>query len=95
MAKLGQVGVGLNIAQNHFSDTSYVHRKSYLVIIFPNSDRKLAKSEFTSSLAHRKSYLLIICPNSHEKLTKSEIMSSWSLFEHCSESLVLPIGSHI
>ena len=39
-------------------------------------------------LAHMKSYLLIICPNSHWKLTKSEIRSSWSQFEHCSESLI-------
>ena len=46
-------------------------------------------------LVHRKSYLVIICPNSHEKLTKSEIMSSWSRFEHCSESLIWAIGSHI
>ena len=56
-AKLGQVGLGLNIAQNHFS-------------------------------IHRKSYLVIICPNSHGKLTKSEFTSSWSWFEHCSESFV-------
>ena len=45
-------------------------------------------------LAYRKSYLVIIC-NSHDQLTKSEIMSSWSQFEHCSKSLVYPIGSHI
>ena len=38
---------------------------------------------------HRKSYLVIICPNSHAKLT------SWSWYEHCSESLVWPLGSHI
>ena len=46
-------------------------------------------------LAHRKSYLVIICPNSHEKLTKSEINSNSSRFEHCSESLIWPIESHI
>ena len=37
--KLGQVEVGLNIAQNHSS------RKSYLVIICPNSHEKLPKSK--------------------------------------------------
>ena len=45
-------------------------------------------------LAHRKSYR-VICPNAHEKLTKSEIRSSWSRFEHSSESLVSPVGSYI
>ena len=40
-------------------------------------------------LAHRKSYLVINSPNSHEQLTKREIRSSWSWFEHCSESLCL------
>ena len=40
-------------------------------------------------------YVDIICANSCQKLTKSEIGSSWSRFEHCSESLVLPIGSHM
>ena len=34
-------------------------------------------------------------PHSYEKLIKNEIMSSWSRFEHCSKSLVQPIGSHI
>ena len=29
-----------------------------------------------------------ICVNSYVKLIKSEIRSSWSRFEHCSESLV-------
>ena len=46
-------------------------------------------------LVHRKSNLVIICPNSHKMLTKSEIRSSLSRFEHCSESLIKPIGSHI
>ena len=46
-------------------------------------------------IAHRKSYLIIIWPNSHEKLTKREIRPSSSRFEHCSESLIQPIGSHI
>ena len=30
----------------------------------------------------------IICSNSQENLTKSEFRSSWSRFEHCSESLI-------
>ena len=45
-------------------------------------------------IASRKSYLVIICPNAYAKLTKSEIRSSSSRFEHCSESLIQPIGSH-
>ena len=40
--KLGQVQVGLNIAQNH----SY---RPYLVIICPNLHEKLTKSEIRSS----------------------------------------------
>ena len=39
-AKLSQFQVGSNIAQNHSA-----HRKSYLVIICPNSHEKLTKSE--------------------------------------------------
>ena len=61
-AKLSQVGVGLNIAQNHFSSPYDVISGHYL-------------PPFT--------------------FTKSEIRLSWSRFEHCSESLVYPIGSHV
>ena len=34
--------------------------------------------------------------NSHKKLSKINITgrSSWSRFEHCSESLIYPLGSH-
>ena len=32
--------------------------------------------------------------NSHKKLSKINIRSSWSRFEHCSESLLYPLGSH-
>ena len=32
--------------------------------------------------------------NSHKKLSKINIRSSWSRFEHCSESLIYPLGSH-
>ena len=32
--------------------------------------------------------------NSHKKLSKINIRSSWSRFEHCSESLFYPLGSH-
>ena len=44
--KLGQVQVGSNIAQNH----SYhlAHRRSYLVIICPNTHEKLTKNEIRS-----------------------------------------------
>ena len=62
--------------------THLVSRKSYLVIVCPNSREKWTKSEIRSSwdsvrtllkithLAHGKSYLVIICPNSQENLTK-------------------------
>ena len=36
-----------------------------------------------------------ICLNSYANFTKIEIRSSLSWFEHCSESLIWPIGSHI
>ena len=32
--------------------------------------------------------------NSHKKLSKINIRSSWSRFEHCSESLIYLLGSH-
>ena len=32
--------------------------------------------------------------NSHKKLSKINIRSSWSRFEHCSESVIYPLGSH-
>ena len=64
-------------------------KKSYLVIICPNSHERLTKIKIRSRwsvrtllrmthLAHRKSYLVIICHNSLEMLTKSEIR--WLLF---------------
>ena len=43
--KSSQVGVALNIAQNHFS-SSY---EGYLGFIFPNSHEKLTKSEIRLS----------------------------------------------
>ena len=44
----------------------------------------------------QQSGCLCVCiANSHEKLIKSEIRSSSSRFEHCSESLIQPIGSPI
>ena len=64
-SKLGQVGVGSNIAQNHSS------------------------SPQEGISGH------IICPNSYEKLIKGEIRLSWSQFEHCSKSLIQPLGNHI
>ena len=40
-------------------------------------------------LGYRKLYLVSIGPKSHAKMTKKQIlMSSWSRFEHCTESLV-------
>ena len=45
--KLGHVGVGSNITLNH----SFTHRKSYLIIICPNSHEKLNKIEIMSSLS--------------------------------------------
>ena len=43
--KVGQVGVGSNIAQNHSSSM----QELYLVIICPKSHEKLTKSEIMSS----------------------------------------------
>ena len=77
--------VKLESVQTLLRITRLAHKKSYLVIIFPNSHEKLTKSEIRSSwesvwtllritrLVHTKSYLAIIGPNSHEKLTKSDI----------------------
>ena len=39
--KLGKVGVGLNIAQNH---SSSLYKKSYLAIIGSNAKEKLTKN---------------------------------------------------
>ena len=66
--------------------TNLASRKSYLVIILPNSYQKLTKSKIRSlesvqtllriiCLAHRKS--IIIWANSCQKLTKSKIRWSW------------------
>ena len=101
--KLGQVEVGSNIAQNHSSSPYEVISGHYLPQCIWKVDQtwNLVKLEMVRTLlkitrlTYRKSNLAIIGPNSLDKWTKSEIMSSWSLFEHCSESLVLPIGSHI
>ena len=41
--KLSQVGIGSNIAQNHSS--SPFHKKSYLLIIWPNAYEKFTKNE--------------------------------------------------
>ena len=86
--------------------THLASRKSYLLLICPNSYKTFTKSEIRSSLSrfehcskscikpNRKSYLVIILPNSPEKLTKSNIRSSWSRFKQCSISFALPLGSH-
>ena len=91
------IGLGLDIAQNHFSIPYEVISGHYLPKFTWKVDQ--LKSVRTllriTRLAHRKSYLVIICLNSHEKLTKGEIRSNWSRFKHCSESLVYPIGSPI
>ena len=42
-------------------------------------------------LASRKSHMVIICPNS-QSWPKSKL--GWIWFEHCSESLIWPLGSH-
>ena len=42
--KLGKVGVGSNIAQNH---SRLASMKSYLIIIYPNAHDKLIKSEIS------------------------------------------------
>ena len=77
--------------------THLASRKSCLVIICPNSYEKLTKvksgqigvsSNIAQNHSSRKSYLVIIWPNSHEELIKIKIRSSWSRFEHYSESLI-------
>ena len=91
----------LNFGQHHIG--TFFKRSTYLPQYTYKVDQNQNQVKFRSvqtllritHLAHRKSYLVIICPNSHEKLTKSEIRSSSSRFEHCSESLIQPIGSHI
>ena len=83
--KSGKVVVCLNIAQNNSS--------SLLEVI---SDHNLP--QFTWKVDHlgsRKSYLVIIIPTWYEMMTKSVIRSSWSQVEHCSKSLIWPLGSHI
>ena len=80
-SKLGKVGVGLNIAQNHSSGP---RSHNYLVIIFPKSHKKLTNSVISASwesvrklleiihLASKKSYIwpFISGPNSHGILIK-------------------------
>ena len=93
--KSGQVGIGSNIAQNHSSSLQKVISGHYLPEFIWRVDQKwnpVTLLEITH-LASWKSYLVVICHNSHEKLTK--IRSSWIQFEHSSESLLYPIGSHI
>ena len=81
----------------------FLKRSTYLPQFTWKVDQNRNKVKFESvrtllritCLGHRKSNLVIICPNSHKKLIKSEIRSILSRFEHCSESLIYPIGSHI
>ena len=98
--KFGLVGIGSKIAQNHSSGPWEVKSGHYLPQFTYKVDQnvKLESARTLLRITHltiRKSYLIIICPNSQEKLTKSEIRSSWSQFEHCSESLVWSIESYI
>ena len=91
----------LNFGQHHIG--TFFKRSTYLPQYTYKVDQNQNQVKFRSvrtllritHLAHRKTYLVIICPNSHEKLTKSETRSSSSRFEHCSESLIQPIGSHV
>ena len=78
-------------------------RKSYLVIICPNSNEYITKvklgqigvdSNIAQNLAPRKSYVITNGPTLHEKFTKSVIRSSWSWFEHFPTSLIQTIRSH-
>ena len=75
-------------------------------IIYPNPHEKLIKLKLGQAGVnlniaqnHQFSPKLVISghylPKSQEKLTRSKIRPSWSRFEHCSESLVWPKGSHI
>ena len=93
--KLGQAGVGSNISQNHSSSIQGVISGHYLAKCIWTVDQKRNYVKWTlldycseSLLVHWTSYLVIIFPNAHVKLTKREFTSSWSWFEHCSESLI-------
>ena len=58
---------------------------------------KLGQVQVSSNIAQNHSYSpwkVMSDHYSHEKLARSEIWSSSSRFEHCSESLIWPIGSH-
>ena len=41
-----------------------------------------------------KGHIIMWLFNSHKKWSEINIRSSWSRFEHCSESLIYPLGSH-
>ena len=78
--------------------TFLVHRKSYMVIICHNSQEKLTNSELVkvgigSNIAQNHSSAPCEVISDHYlpqftcKVDQKWIRSSWSRFEHCSESL--------
>ena len=80
-SKLGQVGVGSNIAQNHSSSPQEGISGHYLPQFIWKVDQNWNQVKLESvwtllKITHpasRKSYLVMFCPNSHEKFTKIEI----------------------
>ena len=100
--KLGQVGVGANIAQNHSSVL-----KEASDHYWPTSHANLTKGEFKSSwnrLEHCSESVAwplgshiwsLFAPMYMVNWPKLKLRSSWSRLKHCSESLVYAIGSHI
>ena len=86
--KLGQVEVGLNIAQNHSSNE--VISGHYLPQCIWKIDQRWnwVKLGVGSNIAQKHWSSEVISGNAYEKLTNGEIGSSWSRFEHYSKSLV-------
>ena len=76
--KLGQVEIGLNIAQNHSSSQYEAISGHFSPQFICKVDQKWNKVKLElvrtllkiTRLAYKKSYLAIIGSNSHEKLTK-------------------------
>ena len=92
---LGKVGVSSNIAQIiRLELLTPVHMKCWPKVKLIQVGISSSIAQITH-LASGKSYLVIICHNSHTKLTNIEIRSSWSRFEHCSESRLVSRKSYL
>ena len=91
--------IGFNMqkfAYKKLDDSAFFRTQSYITEIcyfeyLPSLLFGWQKPFFSPVQSNIKS---LFAPIHIKKLTKSEIRSSWSQFEHCSESLVWSIGSH-